>query len=292
MGSVNFLSIYFIFGMNFAFKFLIMIKQKGGFFMEFKNIKLELNEGVSLIAIDRPKSLNALNLETLKEIDQALEEVKENEEVKVVIITGAGEKAFVAGADISEMKDMNPLKAKEFAEFGQKVFRKIELMKKPVIAAVNGYALGGGCEMAMACDIRIASHNAKFGQPEVGLGIIPGFGGTQRLPRIVGMSKAKELIYTGDMIDAEEALRIGLVSKVVEQEKLLEEAYNIAKKIMSKGMIAVRLAKEAINIGINADIETGMSYEAKAFAVCFATEDQKEGMAAFLEKRAPKFVDK
>lgn len=291
MGSVNFLSIYFIFGMNFAFKFL-MIKQKGGFFMEFKNIKLELNEGVSLIAIDRPKSLNALNLETLKEIDQALEEVKENEEVKVVIITGAGEKAFVAGADISEMKDMNPLKAKEFAEFGQKVFRKIELMKKPVIAAVNGYALGGGCEMAMACDIRIASHNAKFGQPEVGLGIIPGFGGTQRLPRIVGMSKAKELIYTGDMIDAEEALRIGLVSKVVEQEKLLEEAYNIAKKIMSKGMIAVRLAKEAINIGINADIETGMSYEAKAFAVCFATEDQKEGMAAFLEKRAPKFVDK
>ncbi len=269
-----------------------MIKQEGGFFMEFKNIKLELNEGVSLIAIDRPKSLNALNLETLKEIDQALEEVKENEEVKVVIITGAGEKAFVAGADISEMKDMNPLKAKEFAEFGQKVFRKIELMKKPVIAAVNGYALGGGCELAMACDIRIASHNAKFGQPEVGLGIIPGFGGTQRLPRIVGMSKAKELIYTGDMIDAEEALIIGLVSKVVEQEKLLEEAYNIAKKIMSKGMIAVRLAKEAINIGINADIETGMSYEAKAFAVCFATEDQKEGMAAFLEKRAPKFVDK
>ncbi|HHW57471.1 MAG TPA: short-chain-enoyl-CoA hydratase [Clostridia bacterium] len=260
--------------------------------MEFKNVKMELKEGTALITIDRPKFLNALNRETLKELDQILEEVKANEEAKAVIITGAGEKAFVAGADISEMKDMKPLEAKEFGEFGQKVFRKIELMKKPVIAAVNGYALGGGCELAMACDIRIASHNAKFGQPEVGLGIIPGFGGTQRLPRIVGISKAKELIYTGDMIDAEEALRIGLVSKVVEQNKLLEETYKIAKKIMTKGMIAISLAKEAINASIDTVIDTGMSYEAKAFAVCFATEDQKEGMAAFLEKRAPKFVGK
>lgn len=260
--------------------------------MEFKNIKQQINEGIFLIIIDRPKSLNALNLETLKEIDQVLEEVIENDEVKVAIITGAGDKAFVAGADIFEMKDMTPLKAKEYAVLGQKVFRKIELMKKPVIAAVNGYALGGGCELAMACDIRIASHNAKFGQPEVGLGIIPGFGGTQRLSRIVGMSKAKELIYTGDMINADEALRIGLISKLVDQEKLLEEAHNIAKKIMSKGMIAVGLAKEAINIGANVDIETGMRYEANAFAVCFTTEDQKEGMAAFLEKRSPKFKDK
>jgi len=260
--------------------------------MEFKNLKLDLKDGISLITINRPKYLNALNLETLKEIDQVLEKVKEEDEVQVVIMTGAGEKAFVAGADISEMKDMDPIKAKEFAELGQKILRKIELMKKVVIAAVNGYALGGGCELAMACDLRIASKNAKFGQPEVGLGIIPGFGGTQRLPRIVGMSKAKELIFTGEIINAEEALRIGLVSKVVEQEKLLEEAQNIAKKIMSKSMIAISLAKEAINMGGSMDIEAGMSFEAKAFALCFSTYDQKEGMIAFMEKRAPKFIGK
>lgn len=260
--------------------------------MELKNLKLELKDGICLITINRPESLNALNSELLRELDGVLDMVEENEEAKVVVITGAGEKAFVAGADISEMKDMNPLQAKEFAEMGQKVFRKIEVMNKVVIAAVNGYALGGGCELAMACDIRIASKNAKFGQPEVGLGIIPGFGGTQRLPRIAGLSKAKELIFTGDLIDAEEALRIGLVSRVVEQEKLLEEAQKIAKKIMAKGMVAVSLAKEAINAGIGVDIESGMSYEAKAFALCFSTCDQKEGMAAFLEKRAPKFAGK
>lgn len=257
--------------------------------MEYKNIEVKIEKGIATITINRPKALNALNTETLEELKNVLEVLQNDDGVKVIVITGAGEKAFVAGADISEMKDMSVFEAKKFAELGQKVFRKIELMKKPVIAAVNGYALGGGCELALACDIRIASRNAKFGQPEVGLGIIPGFGGTQRLPRIVGVSKAKELIYTGDMIDAEEALRIGLISKVVEQEKLLEEAYGIAKKIMSKGLVAVSLAKEAINKSLEVDIDSGMEYEANAFAMCFGTQDQKEGMAAFLEKRAPKF---
>ncbi|MDI3519423.1 MAG: enoyl-CoA hydratase [Caldanaerobacter sp.] len=257
--------------------------------MEYKNIEVKIEKGIATITINRPKALNALNTETLEELKNVLEVLQNDDGVKVIVITGAGEKAFVAGADISEMKDMSVFEAKKFAELGQKVFRKIELMKKPVIAAVNGYALGGGCELALACDIRIASRNAKFGQPEVGLGIIPGFGGTQRLPRIVGVSKAKELIYTGDMIDAEEALRIGLISKVVEQDKLLEEAYGIAKKIMSKGLVAVSLAKEAINKSLEVDIDSGMEYEANAFAMCFGTQDQKEGMAAFLEKRAPKF---
>ncbi|ERM91733.1 crotonase [Caldanaerobacter subterraneus subsp. yonseiensis KB-1] len=257
--------------------------------VEYKNIEVKIEKGIATITINRPKALNALNTETLEELENVLEVLQNDDEVKVIVITGAGEKAFVAGADISEMKDMSVFEAKKFAELGQKVFRKIELMKKPVIAAVNGYALGGGCELALACDIRIASRNAKFGQPEVGLGIIPGFGGTQRLPRIVGVSKAKELIYTGDMIDAEEALRIGLISKVVEQDKLLEEAYGIAKKIMSKGLVAVSLAKEAINKSLEVDIDSGMEYEANAFAMCFGTQDQKEGMVAFLEKRAPKF---
>ncbi|TCO67647.1 short-chain-enoyl-CoA hydratase [Caldanaerobacter subterraneus] len=257
--------------------------------MEYKNIEVKIEKGIATITISRPKALNALNTETLEELENVLEVLQNDDGVKVIVITGAGEKAFVAGADISEMKDMSVFEAKKFAELGQKVFRKIELMKKPVIAAVNGYALGGGCELALACDIRIASRNAKFGQPEVGLGIIPGFGGTQRLPRIVGVSKAKEFIYTGDMIDAEEALRIGLISKVVEQDKILEEAYGIAKKIMSKGLVAVSLAKEAINKSLEVDIDSGMEYEANAFALCFGTQDQKEGMAAFLEKRAPKF---
>lgn len=260
--------------------------------MEYKNLEVKIEKGIATITINRPKALNALNIETLKELENVLEVLQNDDGVKVIVITGAGEKAFVAGADISEMKDMTVFEAKKFAELGQKVFRKIELMKKPVIAAVNGYALGGGCELALACDIRIASFNAKFGQPEVGLGIIPGFGGTQRLPRIVGVSKAKELIYTGDMIDAEEALRIGLISKVVEQDKLLEEAYDIAKKIISKGLVAVSLAKEAINKSLEVDIDSGMEYEANAFAMCFGTQDQKEGMAAFLEKRAPKFEGK
>lgn len=257
--------------------------------MEMKNVSIKTEDGITLVTIDRPKALNALNYETLYEIDRAIDSIKNDENVLAVIITGGGGKAFVAGADIAEMRNMTSIEAKKFSEFGQHVFRKIELLDRPVIAAVNGFALGGGLELAMACDIRIASKNAKFGQPEVGLGIIPGFAGTQRLPRIVGISKAKELIYTGDMINADEALRIGLVSKVTEPEELLNESYNIAKKIITKGTLAVRLAKECINRGIETDIETGTAYEAEAFAICFSTQDQKEGMSAFLEKRTPKF---
>ncbi|SNX53084.1 short-chain-enoyl-CoA hydratase [Thermoanaerobacterium sp. RBIITD] len=260
--------------------------------MDYKNVSLKKEDGIALITIERPKALNALNYETLKELECLLNSARNDEEIKAVIITGGGEKAFVAGADIAEMSKMTPVEAKKFSEFGQHVFREIELLSKPVIAAVNGFALGGGCELSMACDIRIASKNAKFGQPEVGLGIIPGFSGTQRLPRLVGTSKAKELIFTGDMINAEEAYNIGLVSKVVEQSELINEAKKIAQKIMSKGQLAIKLAKEAINKGIETDIDTGNTIEADAFALCFSTNDQKEGMGAFLEKRTPKFEGK
>lgn len=260
--------------------------------MEYKNILLNTEDGIALITINRPKSLNALNTETLKDLKNCIDYVKNNDKIKVVIITGSGEKAFVAGADISEMENMSSAEAKRFSEFGQQVFREIELLEKPVIAAVNGFALGGGCELSMACDIRYASMNAKFGQPEINLGIIPGFSGTQRLARLVGRSKAKEMIFTGDMIKADEALNIGLVSKVVEKEELLNEAKKLANKIMSKGLVAISMAKESINLGIETDIESGNRIESNAFSVCFSTMDQKEGMKAFLEKRAPKFENR
>ncbi len=209
----------------------------------------------------------------------------------MLIITGIG-KAFVAGADISEMKDMNAEQGREFGSLGSKVFRKIELMKKPVIAAINGFALGGGCELSMCCDIRIASSNAKFGQPEVSLGIIPGFAGTQRLSRIVGMAKAKELIFTGNMIKAEEAYNIGLVNKVVESDSLMEEAMKMATKIASNGQIAVKYSKVAINRGYEVDFEAGNEIETSLFGLSFATNDQKEGMTAFLERRKAKFENR
>ncbi|MDI3478078.1 MAG: enoyl-CoA hydratase [Thermoanaerobacterium sp.] len=257
--------------------------------MDSNNVVFNKDDGVAIITINRPKSLNALNYETLKELDSALDKAEDDKDVKVVIITGSGEKAFVAGADIAEMRNMTPLEAKKFSEYGQSVFRKIETLSKPVIAAVNGFALGGGCELSMACDIRIASKNAKFGQPEVGLGIIPGFSGTQRLPRIIGTSKAKELIFTGEMINSDEAYRIGLISKIVELSDLIEESKKLAKTIMSKSQIAISLAKEAINKGMETDIDTGNTIEAEKFSLCFTTEDQKEGMNAFSEKRTPKF---
>lgn len=257
--------------------------------MDSNNVLFNKDDGVAIITINRPKSLNALNYETLKELDSALDRAEDDKDVKVVIITGSGEKAFVAGADIAEMRNMTPLEAKKFSEYGQSVFRKIETLSKPVIAAVNGFALGGGCELSMACDIRIASKNAKFGQPEVGLGIIPGFSGTQRLPRIIGTSKAKELIFTGEMINSDEAYRIGLISKVVELSDLIEESKKLAKTMMSKSQIAISLAKEAINKGMETDIDTGNAIEAEKFSLCFTTDDQKEGMNAFSEKRAPKF---
>jgi len=256
--------------------------------MGYKNLLLNVEDKIAVLTINRPEALNALNTELLMELDSAFEELEKDREVHVVVLTGQG-KAFVAGADIAEMKDKTVEEAREFSQLGSRIFRKIELMNKPVIAAVNGFALGGGCELSMACDIIIASEKAKFGQPEVGLGITPGFAGTQRLARIVGVKKAKELIFTGAVIDAEEAARIGLVNKVVRPEELLDHAVEMAKTISSKGQIAVRYAKAAINRGIEADIDTGNAIEADLFAMCFANEDQKEGMTAFLEKRKAEF---
>ncbi|MGF7058060.1 short-chain-enoyl-CoA hydratase [Brassicibacter mesophilus] len=259
--------------------------------MEFENLLLKKEGKVCVLSINRPKALNALNTDVLNELNAAIDLIEKDEEVYVVVITGEG-KAFVAGADIVEMKDKNAEEARIFAKLGIETFRKIELMEKPVIAAVNGFALGGGCELAMSCDIRIAGEKAKFGQPEVGLGITPGFAGTQRLPRLVGSAKAKELILTADMINAAEAEKIGLVNKVVPQEEIMNEAMNMANRIVSKGQIAVRYAKTAINRGIETDIETGMAIEKDLFGLCFATEDQKEGMTAFIEKRAAEFKNK
>jgi len=249
-----------------------------------KTIEISGDDHVGLITINRPEALNALNLEVLAELKQAVCAMEQNDDVFVVVLTGAG-KAFVAGADIGQMKDLSAIEAKKFSEHGNEVFLMLEQMSKPVIAAVNGFALGGGCELALACDIRIASEKAKFGQPEVGLGITPGFGGTQRLPRTVGVSKAKELIFSAGVIDAQEALRIGLVSRVVPAGTLMESALELAKIIAGRAQVAVRQSKSAVNRGMQCDIATGAAYEAEAFAVCFATADQKDAMTAFVEKR-------
>lgn len=264
---------------------IITIKGLGGLVMNLKNIILEKEGKIALITINRPKALNALNSETLGELESVIDKVSEDEEIFSVVITGAG-KSFVAGADISEMKDKNVMEAKNFGVLGNRVFRKIESLSKPVIAAVNGFALGGGCELAMACDIRFASKKAKFGQPEVTLGITPGFGGTQRLARIVGPGEAKELIYTGKMIGADEALRIGLVNKVFEVEVLLEEAKKLANTIANNAPIAVKSSKNAINRGLQVDIDTAVAYESEVFGSCFSTDDQKNGMDAFLNKQS------
>lgn len=255
--------------------------------MELKNVVMEKEGNIAIVTINRPQALNALNTETLKEIDLVIDEIASNDEVYSVVITGAG-KAFVAGADITEMKDMTTLEGRKFGILGNKVFRKIELLEKPVIAAVNGFALGGGCELSMACDMRIASSKAKFGQPEAGLGITPGFGGTQRLPRIVGIGMAKQLVFTAEIIGADEALRIGLVNKIIEPEMLMEEAKKLAHTIASNAPVAVKLCKAAINRGMQCDIDTALLYESEAFGECFSTDDQKEGMTAFVEKRKEK----
>ncbi len=256
--------------------------------MELKNLVIERNNGICTVKINNPKTLNSLNADVLSELECAFDEIREDEGVRVVVLTGEG-KAFVAGADIAYMSNLNPDQAKKFSEDGSRLFRKIETLNKVVIAAVNGFALGGGCELAMACDFRIASVKAKFGQPEVGLGIIPGFSGTQRMARLIGLGRAKELIFTGEHIDAQEAYRIGLVNKVTEKENLLEETYIIAEKIKSNSRVAVKYAKESMNRGIETDIETGIAYENNIFGLCFASQDQKEGMNAFMEKRHPDF---
>ena len=256
--------------------------------MTYENLLLKKEGNIGILSINRPDELNALNSKVLTELNIAIDHIIKDDEIHVLIITGEG-RAFVAGADIEEMKGKNPSEAREFANNGLNLFRKIELMEKPVIAAVNGFALGGGCELAMCCDIRIASEKAKFGQPEVGLGITPGFGGTQRLSRLVGLGKAKELIFTADIIKADEALRIGLVNSVVAPELLMDEALKLANKIGSKGQLAVRYSKTALNRGYETDLETGMIIEKELFALCFATQDQKEAMSAFLEKREAKY---
>ncbi len=257
-----------------------------------RNILLNKDEGIGFITINRPKYLNALDRPTVEELSEVIDLVTVDDEIKVIILTGAGDKAFVAGGDIGFMKELTPVDARRFATFGQMVLRKLESLPKPVIAAINGFCLGGGCELAMACDFSIASTKAKFGQPEVGLGVTPGFGGTQRLPRLIGLGRARQLLYTGDTIDAEEAVRIGLVNAVVPDDDLMNYVTNIARRIIAKGQMAVRFSKDAVNNGMQTDIDRAMTIEADIFGLCFSTQDQQEGMNAFLEKRKPQFTEK
>ncbi|MDY3006150.1 enoyl-CoA hydratase/isomerase family protein [Anaerococcus sp. AGMB00486] len=255
------------------------------------NIKLNVENEIAYVTIDRPKALNALNTETLKELNETFNDIRSRKDVKVLILTGGGEKSFVAGADISEMVNSNSQQARDMSLLAYETFNMLEEMPQVTIAAVNGFALGGGCEISMACDIRIASKNARFGQPEVGLGIIPGFGGTQRLPRLVGKGIAKELIFTTDSIKADEAYRIGLVNHVVEKEELIDYCTQMAEKIKAQASYAVTLAKQAINLGLESDLHTGIQLEANTFASTFDTHDKKEGMTAFLEKRKADLKD-
>ncbi len=257
--------------------------------MAYENILFTLEDGIATITFNRPKALNALNGALLDELTQALDEVAENEDVRVLILTGAGEKSFVAGADITELATFGPLQAKIFAQKGQTVIGQLQALPIPVIAAVNGFALGGGSEMALACDFIYASENANFGLPEISLGIIPGFGGTQRLPRLIGANMAKEMIFTGKMVPAAEAKEIGMVNRVFSAEALMEEARKTAKAIASKGKVSLRAAKQSINRGLNTDLATGLDIECDAFALCMASEDAKEGTTAFLEKRKAEF---
>ena len=246
-------------------------------------VAFEQRGPIGVLTMNRPEALNALNEQVLRDLNAALDAVEANDEVLVVILTGAG-RSFVAGADIGQMKDLTPVQAKKFGSYGNQVFLKLENFPKPVIAAVNGFALGGGCELSMACDIRLASEKAKFGQPEVGLGITPGFGGTQRMPRICGISNAMMMILTAKTIKAEEAKAMGLVSEVYPADELMDKALELAETIASKAQVAIRQSKRCIRRGMQTDMYTGTAYEAEAFGVCCATEDQKGAMKAFTEK--------
>lgn len=260
--------------------------------MSYQTLLLDIKDNIAVVTLNRPDKLNALNEQTINDLDSIFDELKENELVYVVVLTGSGEKAFVAGADIKELNKLNMISAKEFAEKGQAVFNKIDKFDKPVIAAVNGFALGGGCELALACHIRLASDNAKFGQPEVNLGIIPGYGGSQRLARLINTGRAMEYILTADMISADEAYRIGLVNKVYTQNELLDKAIEMAKKITVKGQQAIRMAVKAVKAVDQMSLKEGQNLEASLFALCCGTEDFKEGTSAFLEKRKPEFKNK
>lgn len=259
--------------------------------MELQNIVVEKNDRIALVKFNRPKALNALNSDTLKELDLVVETLSKDEDVRVVVFTGEG-KGFIAGADIGEMSTLSAEEGRRFGALGQSIFRKVELMPKPTIAAVNGFALGGGCEFAMSCDIRLASEKAKFGQPEVTLGITPGFSGTVRLPKLVGMGKAKELIYTGRIVKADEALAIGLVNQVTAVETLLDEAMAMANTIAANAPLAVSYSKAAINKCAELDTDVANTIEETYFGLCFATEDQKDGMSAFLNKEKAEFKGK
>ncbi|UCE35996.1 MAG: enoyl-CoA hydratase/isomerase family protein [Thermoplasmata archaeon] len=258
---------------------------------DLKTVRVTKENKTAIITMDRPEALNALNSKVLSDLRDIIKQIQKDEEITTVIITGSG-KAFVAGADIKEMMEKSPIEAREFTYLGQAVLKELEDLNKPVIAAVNGVALGGGCELALACDIILASEKARLGFPEVGLGIHPGFGGTQRLPRLVGRAKAKELIFTADILDAKEAERIGLVNRVVAPDKLLEEARGIANKISRQAPIAIRLAKSAINKGCEMDLDTGLAYEVESVSMAFSTKDSKEGMSAFTKRRKPEFEGK
>ncbi len=257
--------------------------------MGYENLILEMNGGIVILTINRPKSLNALNTRLLNELRQAIDETKNNPDARVLIITGAGEKAFVAGADIAELAELTALSGKSFVTNGHKTMDRLQALPLPAIAAVNGFALGGGLELALACDFIYASENARFGLPEITLGLIPGFGGTQRLARIIGKNRAKEMIFTGKMLSAREGFEAGFVNKVVAPDQLMDETLKTARDIASKGRVSVNAAKQAINQGLNVDLATGCDIEINAFALCMASADAKEGTRAFLEKRKPEF---
>ena len=258
--------------------------------MTYENLILDVRDGIARVTVNRPKVLNALNEKTVREIHAVFSSLRDNPDVGVVILTGSGEKAFVAGADINELAVMTPLQGEASSKLGQLALREIELLGKPVIAAINGFALGGGCELALACHIRFAAENAKLGLPEVGLGIIPGYGGTQRLPRIVGLGLALELITTARMIDAQEALRIGLVNRVLPPPDLLPHCEKVAGEILSRGALAIRYAMDAAIRGLETDLTQGLEREAGHFGLLAATKDMHEGLKAFLEKRKPTFT--
>ena len=260
--------------------------------MEFKYIIYEKSEGIATITLNRQEALNAFNKEVIEEILQALEDIKADENIRVVILTGAGEKAFSAGADIKAMKGMNALKARELSLMGEKLCNALENLEKPVIAAINGYALGGGLEVAMACDIRIASENARMGQTEINIGLIPGWGGTQRLPRLIGKTKAKELIFTGKIIDAKTAEQLGIVNMVVPSDKLKEAVHQFALELASKAPVALKVAKSLINKGSEISLDAAIALEREGFGVVASTEDLQEGVSAFIEKRKPTFKGK
>jgi enoyl-CoA hydratase len=257
--------------------------------MTYENVVVAREEGLAILTVNRPKSLNALNRATIGELTRALDELAADATVGAVILTGAGEKAFVAGADIAEMANLSSPEALEFSRAGHRLTDRLEALPIPTLAAVNGFALGGGCELAMACDLIVASEKARFGQPEVSLGVIPGFGGTGRLTRAVGIQRARELIFTGDVIDAQSALALGLVVAVVPAEQLLDRCRDIARRIGQKGPLAIAQAKRILRVGADLPLDAANALEIQAFAALFGSSDQKEGMRAFLEKRPPRF---